>query len=120
MYRSVSIIRYRTMQIEVSYEYKMKNSFQLRKSEGQEWYISVKKNASVVDKKFDRLCLFEFWELHSEARSPDPEKTLKFVQRWGPLNDLRIDRVTFTATEFVLANVRLERKTIDVHTSRII
>ena len=90
------------MQIEISYEYKMKNSFQLRKLEDQEWYISVKKNASVVDKKFDRLCLFEFWELHSEARSPDPKKTLKFVQRWGPLNDQRINRVPFTTTELVL------------------
>ena len=102
MYRSVSIIRYRTMQIEVSYEYKMKNSFQLRQSEGQEWYISVKKNAAVVDKKFDRLCLFEFWELHSEARAPDPIKALKFIQRWGPLNDQPINRVPFTAMELVL------------------
>jgi len=90
------------MQIEVSYEYKMKNSFQLRKSEGQEWYISVKKNAAVVDKKFDRLCLFEFWELHSEARAPDPIKALKFIQRWGPLNDQPINRVPFTAMELVL------------------
>ena len=71
------------MQIEISYEYKMKNSFQLRKPEGQEWYISVKKNASVVDKKFDRLCLFEFWELHSEARSPDPKKLLNLCSAGG-------------------------------------
>jgi len=90
------------MKIEISYEYKMKNSFQLYAPDGQEWHISVKKNASTVNKKFDQLCLFEFWELHSEARSPDPIKALKFIQRWGPLNDQPIDRVSFTVIELVL------------------
>jgi hypothetical protein len=90
------------MKIEVNYEYKMKNSYQLHQADGEEWLITIKKNAPIVNKKFDSLCLFEFLELHSEALSPDPIKTLKFVERWGPLNGLPINRVAFTGTELVL------------------
>ena len=71
------------MQIEISYEYKMKNSFQLHKPEVRSGIYRSRKNASVVDKKFDRLCLFEFWELHSEARSPDPKKLLNLCSAGG-------------------------------------
>jgi len=93
------------MKIEISFEYEMKNSYVLRDLKNGDWEIAVAKGASTVQKQFEILCLYEFLELHSERRVPDPEKTLAFVRRWGPLNNERIDRVPFTEIEIVLRSM---------------
>lgn len=90
------------MYIEISYEYEMKNSYQLNETSSGEWEITVAKNAYNVKKKFEELCLYEFLEMHQESRTPDPEKALLFTQRWGPLNSQPITRVGLSACELIL------------------
>ena len=95
------------MQIEISYQYEMKNSYQLKESDFGEWEITVGKGACTVTRRFDTLCLYEFLEMHLESRSPDPRKALAFVKRWGALNNDPITRVPFTACEMVLRRMLL-------------
>lgn len=109
-YHTLSNKRYRTMKIDVSYEYEMPISYRLNEPEKDDWFISVAKNSQKVLKKFETLCLYEFYELHSEALSPDPQKTLKFVQRWGPLTNQPITRVTFTSAELILRKMLILKR----------
>lgn len=95
------------MHIEIIYEYEMKNSYQMNESKTDEWEIAVAKGASTVHKQFDILCLYEFLEMHLERRTPDPQKALAFVRRWGPLNSDPINRVPFTVCEMVLRRMLL-------------
>jgi len=95
------------LQIEISYEYEMKNSYQLTDSKTGEWEITVDEGASTVQKRFDTLCLYEFLEMHLERRTPDPQKALAFLRRWGPLNSDPINRVPFTVCEMSLRRMLL-------------
>ena len=104
-YRTVKIFGYRTLKIEISYQYEMKNSYQLKESNVGDWEITVGKGASTVIRQFDTLCLYEFLEMHLESRSPDPKKALAFVKRWGALNNDPITRVPFTEIELILRSM---------------
>lgn len=95
------------MQIEISYEYEMKNSYQLTESKTGEWEITVAEGASTVQKRFDTLCLYEFLEMHLQRSVPDPQKALAFVKRWGALNNEPMNRVPFTVCELLLRRMLL-------------
>ena len=95
------------MHIEISYHYEMRNSYQLNQLGDGEWEITVADKALMVHKKFETLCLYEFLEMHLERRTPDPNKALAFVRRWGPLNSDPINRVSFTVCEMVLQRMLL-------------
>ena len=95
------------MQIEINYEYEMKNSYQLSESKTGEWLITVAEGASTVQKRFDTLCLYEFLEMHLERSVPDPQKALEFVRRWGSLNNKTMNLVPFTKCELVLRRMLL-------------